>query len=148
VTSTESATTRETNKLTLRRALAAITHRDPNAVIAELHDAAVFQLPFESAVPDCDRDGFAQLLSMMFTMFKKFDMTIIEIFDVVDPHILVARYQNDAEGQDKPVIYRNDYIGVFHFRDGKIVSWCEYANPDVSRAAIAQFADSETEVGS
>ena len=143
MTSTDSATTRETNKQTLRRALDCISRLDGNAVIAELHATAVFELPFEAAVPACDRAGFLQLLSMMFTMFKKFDMTITDIFDLVDPNILVARYQNDAEGRDKPVIYRNEYIGVFHFRDGKILSWREYANPDISRAAVAQFADPE-----
>jgi uncharacterized protein len=143
MTSTDSATTRDANKQTLRRALDGISRLDGEAVIAELDGTGVFELPFEAAVPDCDRAGFLQLLSMMFTMFKRFDMTITHIFDLVDPNILVARYQNDAEGRDKPVSYRNEYIGLFHFRDGKILSWREYANPDVSRAAIAQFAEPE-----
>jgi ketosteroid isomerase-like protein len=92
-------------------------------------------------VPDCDRDGFVQLMSMMFVMFKKFDITITYIYDLVDPAMLVALYQSDAEGRDKPVSYQNEYIGVFRFRDGKIVSWLEYANPEASHAAIAKFAD-------
>lgn len=148
MTNTDSATTRDTNKQTLRRAMDAMSRLDGQAVIAELHDSAVFQLPYEPAVPDCDRDGFGQLMSMMFTMFKKFDMTINEIFDLLDPDILIAKYRNDAEGRDKPVIYRNEYIGVFHFLDGSIVSWREYSNPDVSRTAIAQFAPTEPEVSS
>jgi uncharacterized protein len=137
----DSATTREANKQTLRRAMRGITALDTDAIRAELHDSAVLQLPFEPAVPACDRDGFVQLMSMMFVMFKKFDITITYIYDLVDPAMLVALYQSDAEGRDKPVSYQNEYIGVFRFRDGKIVSWLEYANPEASHAAIAKFAD-------
>jgi ketosteroid isomerase-like protein len=137
----DSATTRETNKQTLRRAMSGITALDADAIRAGLHESAVFELPFEPAVPDGDRDSFLQLLSMMFVMFKKFDITLTHIYDLVDPTMLVARYRSDAEGRDKPVCYQNEYIGVFHFRDGKITLWREYANPEVSHAAIAKFAD-------
>ena len=137
----DSATTREANKQTLRRAMSGITALDTDTIRAELHDAAILQLPFEPAVPDSDRDGFIQLLSMMFVMFKQFDITITDIYDLVDPNMLVARYRSDAEGRDKPVSYQNEYIGVFHFVDGKIALWLEYANPEASHAAIAKFAD-------
>jgi uncharacterized protein len=137
----DSATTREANKLTLRRAMGGITALDADAISAELHDSAVFELPFEPAVPDCGRDGFLQLLSMMFVMFKKFDITITDIYDVLDPNMLVARYQSDAMGRDKPVIYQNEYIGIFRFLDRKIAFWREYNNPEVAHAAVAKLAD-------
>jgi ketosteroid isomerase-like protein len=137
----DSATTREKNKQTLRRAMSGITALDADAIRAELHDSAVFELPFEPAVPDCDRAGFLQLLSMMFAMFKEFDITITDIYDLIDPDMLVARYRSDAVGRDKPVSYHNEYIGIFHFRDGKILSWREYANPEASHAAVAKFAE-------
>ena len=137
----DSATTREANKQTLRRAMSGITNLDTDAIRAELHNSAILQLPFEPAVPDSDRDGFLQLLSMMFVMFKQFTITITDIYDLVDPNMLVARYRSDAEGRDKPVSYQNEYIGVFGFVDGKITLWLEYANPEASHAAIAKFAD-------
>jgi ketosteroid isomerase-like protein len=137
----DSAPTRETNKQTLRRAMKGIAALDTDAIRAELHESAAFELPFEPAVPDCDRDSFLQLLSMMFVMFKQFDITITDIYDLVDPNMLVARYRSDAEGRDKPVCYQNEYIGVFHFVDGKITLWREYANPEASHAAMAKFAD-------
>ena len=117
----------------------AITALNGDAVLAELHESAVFELPYEPAVPDCDRSGFHQVLSMMFTMFKKFDITITDIYDLVDPNALVAQYRSDSEGRVKPVVYQNEYIGVFHFREGKIVSWREYANPELSHKALAEF---------
>ncbi|MCW2564271.1 MAG: SnoaL-like domain protein, partial [Mycobacterium sp.] len=45
----DSASTREANKQTLRRAVAGITALDIEAVRAELHDATDFALPFEAA---------------------------------------------------------------------------------------------------
>jgi ketosteroid isomerase-like protein len=137
----DSAKTREANKQTLRRAIVGITALDTDAVRAELYDTTDFALPFEGAVPDSDRDGFLQLLSMMFVMFKKFDITITDIYDLLDPNILIARYLGDAEGRDKPVAYQNEYVGIFRFVDGKIAMWREYANPEVAHAAIAKFAD-------
>lgn len=137
----DSAATREANKHTLRRAMAGITALDADAIRAELHDSAAFELPFEPSVPDCDCDSFLQLLSMMFVMFKKFDITITDIYDLVDPDMLIARYHSDAEGRDKPVTYQNEYIGIFRFDDGKLTYWREYANPEASHAAIAKFAE-------
>jgi ketosteroid isomerase-like protein len=137
----DSATTRETNKQTLRRAMSGITALDADAIRAELHDSAAFELPFEMAVPDCDRDSFLQLLSMMFVMFKKFEITITNIYDLLDPDMLIARYRSDAVGREKPVAYQNEYIGIFHFRDGKLTSWREYNNPEVAHSAVAKFAD-------
>jgi ketosteroid isomerase-like protein len=118
-----------------------ITALDADGIRAELHDAAAFELPFETAVPDCDRDSFLQLLSMMFVMFKKFDITITDIYDLVDPNVLVARYQSDAVGREKPVSYQNEYIGIFRFLHGKITYWREYNNPEIAHAAVAKFAD-------
>ncbi|HWF27753.1 MAG TPA: nuclear transport factor 2 family protein [Mycobacterium sp.] len=137
----DSAATRDTNKQALRRAMSGITALDAEAIRAELHDSAAFELPFETAVPDCDRDGFLQLLSIMFVMFRKFDITIIDIYDLLDPDMLIVRYRSDAVGRDKPVGYQNEYIGIFRFLDGKITFWREYNNPEVAHAAVAQFAD-------
>jgi ketosteroid isomerase-like protein len=135
----DSATTREANKQALRRAMSAITAHDIDTVGAELHESAAFELPFEPDVPDGDRDSFLQLLSMMFAMFEKLELTITHIYDLVDPNILVARWLVDAIYRHKPVVYENQYIGVMHFRDGKIVSWRGYANPEAAHAALAKL---------
>lgn len=137
----DSASTREANRQTLHRAMDAITALDGDALIVELHESGTFALPFEPAVPDCDRAGFLQLLSTMFVMLKKLDITITDIYDLVDPNVLIARWRSDAVGRDKPVVYLNEYIGVFHFRHDKIVSWRGYANPEAAHAAVAKFAE-------
>jgi ketosteroid isomerase-like protein len=137
----DGATTREANKQTLRRTMKAITAHDIDAVGAELHESVDFVLPFESAVPDGDRDSFLQLLSMMFAMFEKLELTITHIYDLVDPNILVAQWLVDGIYRHKSVVYENQYIGVMGFRDGKLASWRGYANPELARAALAKLAD-------
>jgi uncharacterized protein len=137
----DSATAREANKQTLRQAMSAITAHDIEAVGAKLHESAAFVMPFQADLPDCDRAGYLELLSMMFAMFEKLELTITHIYDLVDPNILVARWVVDALYRHKPVVYENEYIGVLHFRDNKIVSWRGYANPEAAHAAIAKFAE-------
>jgi ketosteroid isomerase-like protein len=137
----DGATTREANKETLRRAMKAISAHDIDAVGAELHESVDFVLPFESAVPDGDRDSFLQLLSMMFAMFEKLELTITHIYDLVDPNVLVAQWLVDGIYRHKSVVYENQYIGVMGFRDGKLASWRGYANPELARAALAKLAD-------
>lgn len=131
---------REANKQVLVRAMAAISRLDVDAVLAELHDDVVMQLPYEDAVPDMDKAGFGELLKVMFTMYKQFDITVSDIFELVDPDRLVARYDGDCVGRDKDVRYANRYIGVFAFRNGKMTLWCEYDNPLLAQASIAGFA--------
>ncbi|MCW2630703.1 nuclear transport factor 2 family protein [Mycobacterium sp.] len=131
---------REANKQVLTRAMAAIGQLDVDAVLAELHDDVIMQLPYEEAVPDMDKAGFGELLKVMFTMYKQFDITVKDIFELVDPDRLVARYDGDCIGRDKDVRYANRYIGVFTFRDGKMTLWCEYDNPLLTQASIANFA--------
>lgn len=137
----DNATTREANKQTLRRAMSSISAQDTDAVGADLHESAAFVMPFQADVPDSDREGYLQLLSMMFAMFEKLELTITHIYDLVDPNMLVARWRVDAVYRHKPVVYENEYIGVMHFRDGKIVSWRGYANPEAAHAALAKLAE-------
>lgn len=137
----DGATAREANKQTLRRTMNAITAHDIDAVAAELHASVDFVLPFESAVPDGGRDSFLRLLSMMFAMFAKLELTITHIYDLVDPNVLVAQWLVDGIYRHKSVVYENQYIGVMGFRDGKLSSWRGYANPELARAALEKLAD-------
>jgi ketosteroid isomerase-like protein len=138
--STGDSEKREANKQTLHRLLASISALDADGLRDQLHDSVVFTLPYDSTIPDCDRDGVVQLLSKMFVIFKKFELTITEVYDNLDPDLLIAQYQGDCVGRVKPVLYKNEYIGVFRFVDGKVANWREYANPEIAHAAFAEFA--------
>jgi len=132
---------RRRNRAALEQAMDAISKLSTRDVLAEVHDSLTMQLPYENAVPDQDRAGFGQFLDMAFAMFERFDITLTHIYDMVDPEMLVATYTGSALVRDKDVNYANEYIGVFGFREGKITLWREYANPEVSHAAIAACVD-------
>ena len=139
---TDSRATREANKRALARAMAGISSLDVEAVRAELHDDVVMQLPYEDAVPDLDKSGICELLTgVLFTMYKQCDITFTDLYELVDPDQLIARYIGDFRGRDKDVRYANRYIAVFAFCDGKITLWCEYDNPLIVQASLADFAE-------
>jgi ketosteroid isomerase-like protein len=137
---TDDDTIREANRQTLGRAMAAIGALDVDAVLAELHEDVLLQLPYEDQVPDLDKTGFGELFKVMFTLYKQFDITLTDVFDLVDPNQVIARYNGDCVGSDKDVRYANRYIGVFRFADGKITLWCEYDNPVTTLKALDDFA--------
>ena len=139
----DSRVTHEANMQALARAMAGISSLDVGAVRAELHDDVVMQLPYEDAVPDLDKSGICQLLTGVFAMYKQCDISFTDVYELIDPNQLIARYIGDFRGRDKDVRYANRYIGVFAFRDGKITLWCEYDNPLIVLASLADFADPE-----
>jgi ketosteroid isomerase-like protein len=133
---------RDVNSQVLRRAMSAIGALDVDAILAELHDDVLLQLPYENEVPDLDKAGFAELFKVMFTMYRQFDITLTDVYELVDPNRLIARYQGDCVGRDKDVRYANSYVGIFEFASGKISLWCEYDNPLTTLKSLEDFAAS------
>ncbi|MUM18906.1 nuclear transport factor 2 family protein [Mycobacterium sp. CBMA271] len=131
---------RESNKESVVRALAGITALDINKVRAELHETLFFRLPYEEAVPDLDRDGFIQLLEGIFATFDKFEITVTQVFDLLDPTIVIATYTGDCSVRGQGTAYRNEYIGLFELTDGLIARWQEYDNPVVVSRALAALS--------
>jgi ketosteroid isomerase-like protein len=131
----EPDTSTNPNSDVLRRAMAGISALDGQAVLACLHEDAVFELPYEDGVPDLDKAGFGALLKMMFEQYRQFTITLTHIYDLTAPDALVARYEGDCIGRGNEVSYANNYVGFFAFTDGLISSWREYDNPNISAAA-------------
>jgi ketosteroid isomerase-like protein len=128
------------NRAALERAMSGITALDLAAVVAELDDDLVMQLPFEGEAPDMDKTQFGELLATMFAMYERFDINIVEIVDLVDPNRLVARYESDCLVRARPITYANSYVGFFEFSDGKITAWREYDNPLNVQAFLSALA--------
>jgi uncharacterized protein len=127
------------NEAVLRRAMDAITDLDADGVLACLTQDAAFQLPYEDALTDLDRNGFGELLRWMFTSYERFTITVTHVYEVVGGDTLIARYEGDCLSRNG-VPYANRYLGIFEFRDGRIAHWREYANPLISREAVAADA--------
>ena len=121
-----------TNLDVLRDSLAALGRLDVDGVVALMHPSLSFELPYErNAV--LDRDGFAALIRGMFDRFQRFDLTLVEVIETADPDRLVVRYEGDCLSHDGSFHYRNSYLAVIDFADGKVRRWREYANPILSQ---------------
>jgi ketosteroid isomerase-like protein len=99
-------------------------------------DDLVFELPYGPDFmpnPIEGRDAWNQMQLMTFKLFSSFALAMIEVHDCVDPDELIAEYRSDAVVERNGNAYRNRYIGVFLFRDGKISHWREFHNPEATK---------------
>ncbi|HQR03065.1 MAG: nuclear transport factor 2 family protein [Proteobacteria bacterium] len=72
--------------------------------------------------------------------FDPFDYQITQIYELVDPDKLVVEYYSRSNYRPKNRTYSNKYLGIFHFREGKVSYWREYVNPETIRQAMLDFA--------
>lgn len=99
-------------------------------------DDLVFELPYGPDFmpnPIEGRDAWNQMQLMTFKLFSSFALALIEVHECLDPDELIAEYQSDAVVERNGNAYRNRYIGVFRFRDGKISHWREFHNPEATK---------------
>lgn len=102
-------------------------------------DDLVFELPYGPSFLPERFDGFElwdQMQRTTFAMFESFVETLDTVYAVEGSDTLVCEYRSRAIVKATSKEYTNRYIGVFRFRDGKIVFWREYHNPDAVAAAL------------
>ena len=95
-------------------------------------DDLVFDLPYGPDFIPNPIEGLEQwnqMQLMTFQLFDSFRLELIEVHECVDPDELVAEYRSDAVVKRNGNAYRNRYIGVVRFRDGRISHWREFHDP-------------------
>jgi ketosteroid isomerase-like protein len=95
-------------------------------------DDLVFDLPYGPDFLPNPIEGLEpwnQMQLMTFQLFESFRQELLEVHECLDPDELVAEYRSDAVVKRNGNAYRNRYIGVVRFRDGKICAWREYHDP-------------------
>lgn len=80
---------------------------------AEMTGASNIRKSFESGMSD----------------FTPYNYTILKMYEMADPEVLIAEYMSDSKYLPRDVPYSNKYLGIMTFRGGKIVRWKEYVNP-------------------
>jgi ketosteroid isomerase-like protein len=111
-----------------------LSARDYAGVGELMTDDVEFDLAYGPDVlpmPTRGRDAVVELLGAVIGAI--FDPLRIEVTDTYpgrEPGLVIAEYRSDgvAVATGKP--YRNRYIGVFRFRDGRLGFWKEFHNPD------------------
>jgi ketosteroid isomerase-like protein len=95
-------------------------------------DDLVFDLPYGPDFLPNPIEGLArwnEMQLMTFKLFTSFRLELDGVHECLDPDELVAEYHSDAVVARNGNAYRNRYIGVLRFRDGKISHWREFHNP-------------------
>jgi len=98
-------------------------------------DDLLFELPYGPAFmpnPVEGLEAWNQMQLMTFAMFDSFKLEPIEYHECLDPDELIAEYRSEAIVKRNGNEYKNRYIGVLRFRDGKISHWREFHNPEAT----------------
>jgi ketosteroid isomerase-like protein len=133
---------RAANLARMRAHFAALDTPDPDAVLAQLSDDFVFDLPFAPELPPFDRAAFEGLIRHNAATYERHSTTMLEELPTVDPDVVVVRYDGDSRWAGG-VPYVNRYVAIYRFRDGQITGITEFHNPkivDEARAAASTAA--------
>src|SRR5574337_832931 len=71
--------------------------------------------------------------------FAPYSYTIEQIYDLVDPDVLIAEYSSHTHVLADGYPYANRYIGILRFAEGVITYWREYINPVPVLAVLARL---------
>ena len=124
------------NRVVLERAMAAIGTGD-RATLAGLYtEDWVLELPFGD--PPRRLEGAVEIADYLGPQMGRFEFTLslVEVHFCVDPDLLVAEYTSEGRAAATGKPYRNTYIGLWRFRDGRICGVKEYLNPMVAAEAL------------
>jgi ketosteroid isomerase-like protein len=126
---------REENRALVEAVIAKISAGEFDRVGDHLADDLVFELPYGPEFipnPVVGLAAWNQLQSATFPLFRDFTLQLVAMYDCVDPDLLIAEYRSDAVVVRNGNAYRNEYVGVFRFGDGKIAAWKEFHNPEAT----------------
>ena len=127
---------RAANRELVQRVLATVSAGAFDQLPGYMADDLVFELPYGPDFmpnPIEGLEAWNQMQLLTFAMFSSFALELVEVHDCLDPDELVAEYRSEAVVARNGNEYRNEYIGVFRFRDGKIAGWKEFHNPEATR---------------
>jgi len=123
---------RAANRAVFVSVLETISAGDFDRLVEFMTDDLVFDLPYGPDFIPNPIEGLEpwnQMQLMTFQLFDSFRQELLEVHECLDPDELIAEYRSDAVVKRNGNAYRNRYIGVVRFRDGKICAWREFHDP-------------------
>jgi ketosteroid isomerase-like protein len=126
---------RTANELAFREVIAAVNAGDGERARPHLADDVVYQAPYY----DLDIKGVDELVRMFGALVERFssiDYRITEVIPGLDPDVLVVEARGDHAVRSSEKRYRNLYLLVVRFVDGRIARWTEYSDPTVFKEAM------------
>jgi uncharacterized protein len=123
------------NEETIRAMLADITAGRYDDLAQHVTEDLRFELPYAPPPIPQAFEGRAVWDGMQrrtFAMFDSFRNELRGLYPTDDPDLVIAEYESNAVVRANGKPYRNRYVGIFRFRDGKICFWREYHNPEAT----------------
>jgi len=128
---------RDRNRRAIEAFMAAIGAADFVALGSICTEDFVVELPYSD--PPLRTEGFSAYRSAVepsLAIFR-FNLSLTEIHPGLDPDHLVAEYTSDGMAIPTGKPYRNVYIGVYRFREGRICGLREFFNPILAEKSLA-----------
>lgn len=131
---------RERNKATLKAMLQACGVKDFDKGMSYLTEDVYCDWPY-LPIPDMPdtmvgRDTLHKFFVEGQADFAGLSYEIQNIFDMLDPDLLIAEYDSHSRHLESGIPYNNKYLGIFRFRDGQISYWREYIDPLTIKAVF------------
>jgi uncharacterized protein len=120
----------------VRRAFAGIAAGSAELMLVDNYtDDMVLELPYASPPTVIEtKERALKYLRAAFGVFR-FSLEITEVYECVDPDLLVLEYTSQGTVLTSGKPYANRYIGVYWFRDGRIARVREFYNPTAGASA-------------
>ena len=126
---------REQNMEVLKTAISSIGTGNSDVFSNLYTEDWVLELPYSE--PPKVLTGINEILTYLKPQMGKleFTLTLTEIFECLDPNLLIAEYVSEGRSTITNKPYQNTYIGLWRFREGKICGVKEYLNPLIATEA-------------
>ena len=126
---------RERNIEVLKTAISSIGTGNSEIFSSLYTEDWVLELPYSE--PPKVLTGINEILAYLKPQMGKleFTLTLTEIFECLDPNLLIAEYFSKGRSTVTNKPYQNTYIGLWKFREGKICGVNEYLNPLIATEA-------------
>ena len=125
---------RKENYALYERMRAAQNARDHEGFLSFFSDDIVFEAPAyskEGKPIAVGRDAMGRMFTSLTEVFSTLNYEIKRFIPAVDPNFVIVEVRGDNEVASNKNRYRNNYIFLVTYRDGKIVHILEYSNPTV-----------------
>jgi ketosteroid isomerase-like protein len=113
----------------LARVFDAIGAADTDALVDLYTDDYVLELPYSPHVSVVEGRDEALAYIAAALEHVRFTLTLTEVHPSADADLVIAEYTSDGEMVATGEPYRNRYIGLWWFRDGRVCRTREFYNP-------------------
>ncbi|MBJ18263.1 MAG: hypothetical protein GY910_05175 [bacterium] len=124
------------NRAAMEAFMAAVGAADFAALASICTEDFEAELPYSD--PPARHEGFAAYRSAVEPALEilRFELTLEKIHVGLDPDLLIAEYTSAGKAILTGKPYRNVYIGIYRFREGRICGLREFFNPVLATESL------------